>query len=482
MKSLLLILSVFCPLNIIAQSVFHDFLTGIDSAETRAEREAVIALYLPVMEEQGIPFIEGDTANFIYVGSASVVVLAGDFNGWDGSDTLIVIDSTEFFYHRGIFEHTARLDYKFIADGSWILDPKNPYTCTGGFGPNSELAMPGYVQPWEIKSYPETEKGSVTSTSFHSNIMNKNYQVQIYLPPGYDDSGNTSYPSLYVQDGQEYISLGGMNNVIDNLLDSNKIDPVIGIFLRPTNRNEEYGFSLRYDYKDFIIQELVPYIDATYPTIKSPDWRLIMGTSLGANVSGLTTYEHPEIFGLCGLHSPAFWVNDFEVARWYTDSIYKEIKLYWVAGTYENLGIDWETFSGSLDTKGYVFDYSLYHEGHSWGLWRATCDEMLAFFFPKGGAPLAIETMDMDNHMLGQNYPNPFTGTTIIPVTVTESGNYTLIQYASDGKPVQVVADGFMTPGEYRFQIDASSLEPGVYYYSLISPRGISNRSMILLK
>jgi len=390
MKFPIVLLMVLLPLNSYSQSVFDNFLASIDSAETKAERTEVIAYYLPIMEDQGIPFIEGATANFIYVGQATAVILAGDFNGWSGSDTLIAIDSTDFFYHRHVFEQTARLDYKFIVNGNWILDPKNPNTCTGGYGPNSELAMPAYVQPWEIISYPGVAKGSVSTTNFQSTIMNKTYQVQIYLPPDYDNSGNTAYPVIYVQDGQEYLSLAGMNNIIDNLLDSNKMDPVIGVFLRPTNRNEEYGFTLRYDYKDFIIQELVPHIDASYPTIKLPACRLIMGTSLGANISGLIAYEHPEIFANCGLHSPAFWVNDLEVARWYTDSIPKDIKLYWVAGTYEDLEIDWQIFSDSLDSKGYIFDWNIYHEGHSWGLWRATCDEMLTFFFSKGSIPLVV--------------------------------------------------------------------------------------------
>ena len=268
MKLLLLSLTVLWPMSAYAQSIFNDFLTSIDSAETKAERTEVIAYYLPVMEEQGIPFIEGDTANFIYVGQATTVILAGDFNEWSGSDTLIPIDSTDFFYFRRIFEQTARLDYKFIANNNWILDPKNPNTCTGGYGPNSELAMPAYVQPWEIQSYPDVTKGSLSTTNFHSTIMNKNYQVQIYLPPDYDNSGNTAYPVIYVHDGQEYISLAGMNNTLDNLLDSNKIDPVIGVFIRPTNRNEEYGFSLRYDYKDFIIQELVPLYRCQLPDVK----------------------------------------------------------------------------------------------------------------------------------------------------------------------------------------------------------------------
>ncbi len=482
MKLQLLLLTVLWPLNTFAQSVFNDFLASIDTSETKAERTEVITHYLPVMEEQGIPFIEGDTVIFIYVGKANMVVLAGDFNDWLGSDTLIAIDSTDFFYLRRIFEPTARLDYKFIVNGNWMLDPKNPNTCTGGYGPNSELAMPAYVQPWEINSYPAVAKGSLSTINFHSTIMNVNYQVQVYLPPGYDNSGATAYPVIYVQDGQEYISLAGMNNILDNLLDSNKIDPVIGIFLRPSDRNEEYGFALRFDYKEFIIQELIPYIDANYPTIKLPACRLIMGTSLGANISGLIAYEHPEIFGNCGLHSPAFWVNSYEVAKWYMDSLPKSVKLYWVAGTYEELGVPWQTFADSLEAKGYTFGWNIYHEGHSWGLWRATCDEILPFFFPKGSTPVGINAAKQNNNALGQNYPNPFSGSTTIPVTITEPGNYTLKQYTSTGKLVQVVLNQFMTPGDYQVTIDAAALKPGVYYYSLNSPNGTDNRSMILLK
>ena len=251
-----------------------------------------------------------------------------------------------------------------------------------------------------------------------------------------------------------------MNNIIDNLLDSNKMDPVIGVFLRPSNRNEEYGFSLRYDYTDFIIQELVPYIDANYPTIKFPACRLIMGTSLGANISGLIAYEHPEIIGNCGLHSPAFWVNNQEVARWYTDSLPQSVKLYWVAGTYEDLGVAWQTFSDSLDAKGYIFGWNIYHEGHSWGLWRATCDEILPFFFPKGSTPVGVNAVKPNNRALGQNYPNPFSVSTTIPVTVIEAGMYTLRQYTSTGMLVQVVLNQFMTPGDYQIKIDAAGLNP----------------------
>ena len=54
-----------------------------------------------------------------------------------------------FFYKELSFESTARLDYKFVVGSSWILDPRNPNKVKGGFGDNSELAMPQFVQPSE---------------------------------------------------------------------------------------------------------------------------------------------------------------------------------------------------------------------------------------------------------------------------------------------------------------------------------------------
>nr|MCU0407202.1 hypothetical protein [Ignavibacteriaceae bacterium] len=96
----------------------------------------------------GIPFIEDSTANFIYLGNPNSVSVPGDFNGWSATSwPMSRISQTNFWYRSENFEMDARLDYKFVLNGSnWILDPENPHTCQGGFGPNSELSMPLYVQ------------------------------------------------------------------------------------------------------------------------------------------------------------------------------------------------------------------------------------------------------------------------------------------------------------------------------------------------
>jgi enterochelin esterase family protein len=207
-----------------------------------------------------------------------------------------------------------------------------------------------------------------------------------------------------------------------------------------------------------------------------------MGPSLGANISGLIAYEHPEIFGNCGLHSPAFWVNDFEVSRWYTDSIPKDVRLYWVAGTYEDLGIDWQTFSDSLDKKGYIFDGNIYHEGHSWGLWRATCDEMLTFFFPKGSTPVGVKAIEQNYYNLGQNYPNPFGLTTTIPFNVSGTNHVMLKVYTVQGQEVATLVNGIKKPGSYDVMWDAKSFPGGVYFYALEAGSCAVSRKMVVVR
>ena len=120
------------------------------------QRQAVADSFVTAVP--AIPFTEQDTcAYFIYQGTADAVTVPGDANGWDTEAfPMTRINGTDFWYAARIFESDARLDYKFVANGTtWLLDPLNPNTVAGGFGSNSELAMPRYIQPPEIKNYPE---------------------------------------------------------------------------------------------------------------------------------------------------------------------------------------------------------------------------------------------------------------------------------------------------------------------------------------
>ncbi len=463
------------------QFSFHSFLDSINDVDDSVAKVILIDTFFKQVSEAGTPFIEGDTANFIYYGVASTVDIAGDFNNW-GSDLWNCnrIGKTNFFYYSRTFEQTARLDYKFILDGSnWILDPRNPRQVSGGYGPNSELAMPGYIQPWEIKKYEGVAQGSIKSFTLESPQVGKNFSIQVYLPPGYEQAGGHAFSTVYVHDGHEYLGLGSMRNVLDNLLDSNKIDPLIVVFIRPLNRDDEYAAANRFNYAQYVAETVVPYIDANYKTYPHAEYRLTMGASYGGNISGLISYTYPDVIANSGWHSPALWPNRGEVAEMYVNAK-KNVKIYFNVGTYENLGVDWDWFTQGLSGLGYEYNWDELYEGHSWGQWRATTDDILEYFFPPGTTPVSIEHTRDEILLSTQNYPNPASSFTFIPLLLERKGTAKLAIYNETGQLVKSSAYTFATPGKHVIELDASHFMAGAYFYTLEHESGSISGTMMV--
>ena len=153
-----------------SQSQFQQFIDHVNSLGDPAAKQAAVDSFMTYARTVGIPFIEDSTANFIYLGNPNSVSVPGDFNGWSATAwPMTKLSQTNFWYRSENFEMDARLDYKFVLNGSnWILDPENPHTCQGGFGPNSELSMPLYVQPWEINYNPNIAHGTVVTKTIFS--------------------------------------------------------------------------------------------------------------------------------------------------------------------------------------------------------------------------------------------------------------------------------------------------------------------------
>jgi enterochelin esterase-like enzyme len=360
---------------------FSELLMLIEDVEMENRAEFVNSFLESV---PGFPIIENDMdVYFLYDSEATGVQVAGDFSGWSPSGrNFTLIQGTNIWYRKETFESNARLDYKLVINGSnWILDPKNPNRISGGFGANSELAMPAYEQPMEIVENAGTPKGTISTISLPSVQTGKTYSIKIYLPPNYDT--NNDYPVAYFQDGGEYISLASSTTIIDNLIASNDITPIIGVFVIPTNRNVEYAGGDRTKYTNFFVSELVPYIDSNYSTIANKSSRAVIGDSYGGNISAIISFSNPTVFGNCGLHSGAFQPNNYETNGIVMDGTNHGIKVVSIWGTYESLYTNMRAVRDYLIEKEYEIIWKELPEGHSWGLWRATIDDMLISFFPK---------------------------------------------------------------------------------------------------
>jgi enterochelin esterase-like enzyme len=456
--------------------LFQAFVDRVNAA-LPGDRTAIVDSFMSAVP--GFPFVEDSIAQFIYRGAATSVTVPGDANGWAQNDfPMAKLSTTDLWYHAHLFERDARLDYKFVLSGSnWILDPLNPHQVAGGFGPNSELAMPDYVQPWEIQYKPAIRHGRLESRNTYSVIRGITYTLKVYVPPGYDSSG-ISYPAAYFHDGGDYLNLGSTVNIIDNLIDSGKIAPIVAVFVTPTNRNEEYAGSVRMQYRLFFATELVPFIDAQYRTKRSPADRATIGDSFGGNISGLICYYHASDFGLCGLHSGAFWPNSYEAYNLIVGGPVRpdSLKFCSVWGSYEgSLTTNMRTFLDSLQAQGYDIEGKEVHEGHSWGQWRANTDMVLERFFPP--PPVSVSREERGRpaaFSLEQNYPNPFNAGTQIRYSIPESREYgggsketKLVVYDLLGREVAVLVNEKKLPGRYEVEFDARGLASGAYFYRL---------------
>lgn len=326
------------------------------------------------------PLIEKDTAvTFIYEGEAKSTKIAGDFTGWSPSISMTGVAGTNFLYSTTHFEANARLEYKFIIDGKWILDPKNTDSIKGGMGTNSELKMPEYVTPQEIYFYPGIPHGTILDTSFFSDQLNNSRPVKIYLPPGY--SVKKQYPVILFHDGLEFVSLADILNTLDYLIAHHEIEPVVGVFVPPVDRNNEYGGTKKDEFTEFIVKELMPIIDRKYSTSKDPSKRATFGISEGGNIALYIGMKHPETFGKVAAMS-----SDVQtvISMGFQKSAKMNLEFYLDIGKYDLPVLIplVNKFIKILQNKHYCYQFRQWNEGHSWGNWKTHVGGPLRQFFP----------------------------------------------------------------------------------------------------
>jgi len=79
---------------------------------------------------------------------------------------------------------------------------------------------------------------------------------------------------------------------------------------------------------------------------------------------------------------------------------------------------------------------------------------------------------------LGQNYPNPFSGSTTIEYSIPETANVNLIVYDITGKIVKLVLNETKTRGTYS--VEVSGLQQGMYFYQLTAGQNKAVNKMIV--
>ncbi|ALS77319.1 esterase [Planococcus kocurii] len=170
---------------------------------------------------------------------------------------------------------------------------------------------------------------SITSEKLQDNRM-----IRVYTPKDYRLT-DKQYPVLYIHDGQNVFrndtAIGGMSLELEHYLDINNLDIiVVAIDQNSKERKNEYcpwrngAYSKQFlenkttsfgsngaSYIQFIVQELKPYIDKTYPTQESH--AAMAGISLGGLITLYAACIYPHIFTNIILFSAGFYANQEKI-------------------------------------------------------------------------------------------------------------------------------------------------------------------------
>lgn len=359
-------------------------------------RMALESWWTELKSKNQIPLVDGDSVYFFYRGKATSVEWMGDFNGWgykkDFQNKGKQIQGTDLWYLNASFPKDARLDYKILVNGtSWLLDPENKnqqWSGVGGGSPNSELRMPDWKEDPVLLERNNIPKGQL----IHDQLLNSNilgYQVtySVYLPNIQEKM--ESLPTIYLTDGYEYLHprLGNMTTILDNLIYDKKILPVIAVFIdhrEPVNRGNNRRMSeltMNAKYLDFFVQEFIPVIEAGYPCKADARSRLIMGTSMGALTATYFAFSRPDVFGLAGIQSPAYYTRP-QIYNLCSNPTNPQMKISMTTGLINDTSVDSRKMKDILEASSCDYHYREVNEGQSWGNWKRLIDDILIDLLP----------------------------------------------------------------------------------------------------
>ncbi len=401
MKTRLLICLLFISLKSVGQdySSFKNTISQLrqysiisDSAQRASEIEKWFAA---LRKQNQIPFVVEDSVAFLYQGEAKSVSWSGDFNGWGYDKAFqnkgVQIPNTNIWMLKSAFPKDARLDYKIVLNGSdYILDPENPYqqwSGVGGGSPNSELRMPLWKESPEQITHNDISHGTLKhDILINSKILGYQVTYNVYLPYGYEKMDKI--PAVYVTDGYEYLlpQLGNMVTVLDNLIAEKKIKPIAAVFIdhrEPVNRSNNkrmQELAMNNAYLDFFIKELIPQIEKNYPVIPDPSQRAIMGTSMGGLTSTYFAFARPDVFGMAGIQSPAFWTKP-QIYQLCSNPANPKMKVSMTSGLINDTSKESRKMKDILAASSCEYHYREVNEGHSWGNWRNLIADILIDLF-----------------------------------------------------------------------------------------------------
>jgi predicted alpha/beta superfamily hydrolase len=199
------------------------------------------------------------------------------------------------------------------------------------------------------------QNSSVINDSIYSGILKEERSIKVILPETYKPGSSQKYEVIYLTDGEWVVDLFPF--IYKFAQHENYVPPVIIValpntYLNKVNQRDRDFLPVHVNdpvisgggdkFISFIKDELMPYIDKTYPTNGTNS---LYGHSYGGLFVVYTMLTEPQLFQTYYATDPSLWWNSDFVIKLASERLEKlpPDKLLWIAGiteTYKNMGID----------------------------------------------------------------------------------------------------------------------------------------------
>jgi enterochelin esterase family protein len=376
-----------------------------DSASSDEINE-LVEQFLSTGGNSPAPWVEydGTVTWFYHDPNAETVAVVGDILGYDPDKTRMTrLPGSDLFALTAQMPLDAWIEYAFVVDharsgaeratgwAAWLnhckTDPLNP----------RQIVEVNPARALSVLEMPNARPMPELEDAFGDTITGVAYQlignhagtvwarVWVFLPPNYD-AEERRYPTLYLLDGEAYLTSARAPQMMDALILQGETSPAILVFVQRAERNGGTDDRIDGKFMQFLADELVPWIDARYATSTDPLERVIGGAGYNATLSLYTTLERPHVFGQALAQSP--------VARSFVKAVpvllarnatrgFGPPQCYIDVGRYESQAVleSVHTLCSALLSGGAAVSYQEFGGGHSFLGWRTTLPDALRFHF-----------------------------------------------------------------------------------------------------
>ncbi len=159
-------------------------------------------------------------------------------------------------------------------------------------------------------------------TSFFSEALQETKMVDVYFPPGYDENPDLYYPVIYYLHGWtgDQDAMGTMLSWAQSMINNGTIDPVI--MVGADNSPEPFEGSgyvnsiIWGNYEDYMINDLITWVEGSFRAMPSRDYRGIIGNSMGGFGAFRYGILHKDIFKAFAAHGTSGLSFDTMLESW----------------------------------------------------------------------------------------------------------------------------------------------------------------------